>query len=161
MTGASVGRGFDARDYVAWLAKRTGEPYRLPSEAEWEYAARGGTTSGYFWGSDANTGAPACEFANVYDESGRKANTFDWDPFGCDDGFGRAAPVGSFEPNPFGLHDMIGTVWEWNADCYEAPFPPQPLPRAPRHHSAASRAARQTVLLWRLRSPPSMKPGPP
>jgi formylglycine-generating enzyme required for sulfatase activity len=117
----------DARAYVEWLARRTGEPYRLPTEAEWEYAARAGTATGYFWGSDVNTGAPACEYANVYDTAGQTTSAFNWAPFACDDGHGRAAPVGSYRPNGFGLHDMIGNVWEWTEDCYAAPYPPEPL----------------------------------
>jgi formylglycine-generating enzyme required for sulfatase activity len=117
----------DARAYVEWLARGTGERYRLPTEAEWEYAARAGTTTGYFWGSDASAGPPACDFANVYDESGQEKNAFNWAPFACDDGFGQVAPVGSFRPNAFGLHDMIGNVWEWTADCYVAPYPAAPV----------------------------------
>jgi len=118
----------DAEAYVQWLARRTGRHYRLPSEAEWEYAARAGSTGDYFWavpGTDAD--AAACTFANVYDASGARANGFGWAPFGCDDGFARAAPVGSFRPNAFGLHDMIGNVWEWTADCYQAPYPATPV----------------------------------
>jgi formylglycine-generating enzyme required for sulfatase activity len=118
---------YDARDYAEWLARRTGEPYRLPSEAEWEYAARAGSTTGYFWGSDLDTGPPACDYANIYDQTGHEVNRFNWAPFGCDDGFAQAAPVGSFLPNAFGLHDMIGNVWEWLADCYKAPYPRQPV----------------------------------
>jgi formylglycine-generating enzyme required for sulfatase activity len=117
----------DARAYGDWLAARTGEPYRLPTEAEWEYAARAGTSTGYFWGSDSNTGPPACQYANVYDASGARTNAFNWAPFACDDGHDRAAPVGSYQPNAFGLYDMIGNVWEWAEDCYAAPYPPRPV----------------------------------
>lgn len=119
----------DAEAYVQWLARRTGRHYRLPSEAEWEYAARAGSTGDYFWavpGTDAD--AAACTFANVYDASGARANGFGWAPFGCDDGFARAAPVGSFRPNAFGLHDMIGNVWEWTT----TPYAPQHRPGAPK-----------------------------
>jgi formylglycine-generating enzyme required for sulfatase activity len=105
----------DARDYAAWLAKRTGKPYRLPSEAEWEYAARAGTTTPFPWGDAAD--AP-CRAGNVYDVSGAAANGFGWDSFDCDDGHGRVAPVGRFAANAFGLHDVLGNLWEWTADCY-------------------------------------------
>jgi formylglycine-generating enzyme required for sulfatase activity len=115
----------DAQAYVDWLKRRTGKKYRLPTEAEWEYVARGGTTTEYFWG---NGDIPeACQYANVYDDSGAKASAFNWVPFSCDDGFGQAAPVGSFKPNAFGVYDIIGNLWEWTADCYQAPYPTQPV----------------------------------
>ncbi|KAA0207991.1 MAG: formylglycine-generating enzyme family protein [Proteobacteria bacterium] len=122
----------DAQAYVQWLARRTGRHYRLPSEAEWEYAARAGGTADYYWvdqGADADTGA--CVYANVYDASGKRASGFSWKPFDCDDGYAQAAPVGRFLPNAFGLHDMIGNVWEWTADCYQAPYPPAPVDGSP------------------------------
>lgn len=123
----------DARAYVDWLAGRTGKRYRLPSEAEWEYAARAGSAGEYFWSAEGGDAGPgrACEFANVYDRAGAAANGFDWAPFDCDDGFPRAAPVGSFRANAFGLHDMVGNVWEWTADCYQAPYPARPADGAP------------------------------
>jgi formylglycine-generating enzyme required for sulfatase activity/serine/threonine protein kinase len=92
----------DAQAYVEWLAKKTGKPYRLPSEAEWEYAARAGTTTRYSWGD-----RPERNHANC-DGCGSQ-----WD--------GRkTAPVGSFAPNAFGLHDMHGNVAEWSEDCWNA-----------------------------------------
>jgi formylglycine-generating enzyme required for sulfatase activity len=136
----------DAQAYVDWLARRTGKKYRLPTEAEWEYVARAGTTTDYFWGNEATaddgptgtkevaTSSQACQFANVYDTSGAKTSAFNWAPFNCDDGFGQAAPVGSFKPNAFGVHDIIGNVWEWTADCYQAPYPAAPA--APADGSA-------------------------
>jgi formylglycine-generating enzyme required for sulfatase activity len=120
----------DAQAYVGWLARRTGRKYRLPTEAEWEYVARAGTTGDYFWqaaAADQTSSDPACQFANVYDASGARASAFNWAPFDCDDGFGQAAPVGSFKPNAFGVHDIIGNVWEWTADCYQAPYPAAPV----------------------------------
>ncbi len=90
----------DAQAYVAWLSKRTGQGYRLPSEAEWEYAARAGTSTRYPWGND-----PGKSQANVDGSGSQWSNT-------------QTAPVGSFPANGFGLHDMIGNVWEWTQDCW-------------------------------------------
>ena len=88
----------DARAYVAWLDRRTGKPYRLPSEAEWEFAARAGATTAYPWVSD--TYAPG--MVNCNDG----------------DGEGRPAEVGTFPANGAGLHDMAGNVAEWVEDCW-------------------------------------------
>ncbi|MGE0255645.1 MAG: SUMF1/EgtB/PvdO family nonheme iron enzyme [Alphaproteobacteria bacterium] len=105
---------FDAKDYVAWLARRTGKPYRLPSEAEWEYAARGGTSTTYPWGSDVNA---VCNYANVADTTGKGVKT-DWtDVVDCDDGWVGTSPVGMYDGNRFGVYDMIGNVSEWVEDC--------------------------------------------
>lgn len=108
---------FDAKAYVAWLADQTGQPYRLPTEAEWEYVARGGTQTDYPWGDDPDAG---CNVANYYDQSA--AGLRPWDPVGCDDGFAQVAPIGSLAPNIFGLHDIVGNVWEWVEDCYVVPY---------------------------------------
>ena len=90
----------DAQQYVRWLSDVTGKRYRLPSESEWEYAARGGTTTRYFWGDELGRNRANCESCG----SG-------WD--------GRqTAPVGSFTANPYGLHDMHGNVSEWVEDCW-------------------------------------------
>ena len=94
----------DAQDYVEWLSAQTGGEYRLPSESEWEYAARAGTTTKYSWG----------------DEIG--ANRANCDNDDCGDRFEYTAPVGSFRANGFGLHDMHGNVWEWVADCWNTSY---------------------------------------
>jgi formylglycine-generating enzyme required for sulfatase activity len=106
-----------AMAYAEWLSERTGYRYRLLSEAEWEYAARGGGEPGVSrpWG---NSTTRACQFANVLDQTYRNSEGDRGAFFDCEDGFSRAAPVGSFRPNGFGLHDMLGNVWEWVADCY-------------------------------------------
>lgn len=90
----------DAQVYVAWLKQVTRKDYRLLSEAEWEYAARAGTTMAYYWGNDIGEGNANCVGCGSR-----------WDGK-------QTAPVGSFKPNAFGLHDMAGNVWQWVADCY-------------------------------------------
>jgi formylglycine-generating enzyme required for sulfatase activity len=89
----------DAQHYVAWLSKITSKTYRLLSEAEYEYAARAGTQMAYPWGDKTGTNNANCSGC------GSK-----WDAT-------QTAPVGSFMPNQFGLHDMVGNVWEWVEDC--------------------------------------------
>jgi formylglycine-generating enzyme required for sulfatase activity len=104
----------DARAYVEWLARKTGERYRLPSEAEWEYAARGGSTTLRPWGDAAEEG---CEFANTYDVTADAAYHLGWPHAGCRDGFADLAGAGLLQANSFNLHDMIGNVREWVQDC--------------------------------------------
>ncbi len=103
----------DAEGYADWLSDRTGERYRLLSEAEWEYVARAGSTSHYFWGDDP---LELCRYANIADRATRTVYR-DWDTLSCDDGQVRVGPVGRYAPNPFGLHDIYGNVAEWVADC--------------------------------------------
>jgi formylglycine-generating enzyme required for sulfatase activity len=90
----------DTQVYVKWLSQVSGKPYRLPTEAEWEYAARGGTATRYWWGEQMRKGTANCS------ECG--------DPWSADG----PAPVGSFTANPYGLYDTNGSVWEWVADCW-------------------------------------------
>jgi len=112
--------GKDARDFAEWLTTTYrmrhggGVEFRLPTEAEWEYACRAGTTTSRFWGDDAQQ---ACLYASVADMTA-KQQLADWDRaiHSCTDNFSVTAPVGSFQPNPFGLYDMLGNVWEWTAD---------------------------------------------
>ena len=104
----------DARAYVDWLARKTSGHYRLPSEAEWEYAARGGTTTQYPWGDAPGDG---CESANTYDVTADAAYRLGWPHLGCRDGYADLARVGQFQPNAFNLNDMIGNVQEWVQDC--------------------------------------------
>ncbi len=99
---------------MAWLAKRTGKPYRLPSEAELEYAARAGSTGQWAWKGAADS---SCQHANIADVS-VKPKYPAWTGAPCDDGALFTAPVASYGPNAFGLHDMIGNVYEWASDCY-------------------------------------------
>ncbi|MDX2141803.1 MAG: SUMF1/EgtB/PvdO family nonheme iron enzyme [Rhodospirillaceae bacterium] len=104
----------ESKAYIAWLAKKTGKPYRLPTEAEWEYAARAGSQALYPWGPESGQ---ACKYANVYDITTLRQIPLAWPHAMCMDGFVDIAPVGSLKPNAFGLYDMIGNVWEWAEDC--------------------------------------------
>lgn len=119
-----------AQGFTEWLAEKTGKQYRLPSEAEWEYAARAGSEKARHWGAAPDR---ACRFANVYDQSGEGKRH--WQRYGsmyvdgtaifafaCKDGQADTAPVGSYPPNDFGLHDMLGNVWEWTEDCYNESY---------------------------------------
>lgn len=116
-----------ANAYANWLAKETGRPYRLPTEAEWEYAARAGTTTDYFFGDDPDQ-TLVCEYANTSDIGGenilqRDSNTsyYNWsgELANCNDHTAYASIVGMYKPNQFGLHDMLSNVLEFLADCFE------------------------------------------
>ncbi|MBK8452282.1 MAG: SUMF1/EgtB/PvdO family nonheme iron enzyme [Thiofilum sp.] len=107
----------DAQAYIQWLKKETGKPYRLPSEAEWEYAARAGSDITYLWGQNASLG---CQFANLADQKGKEKYP-SWTIANCNDSYVYTAPVASYAANSYGLYDMHGNVWEWVADCYANP----------------------------------------
>jgi formylglycine-generating enzyme required for sulfatase activity len=111
----------DAKAYVAWLAKNTGKPYRLLTEAEWEYAARGQTAPGayprFWFGNDVKA---LCRYGNGRDQSAGNSipgakDVSQLAP--CDDGYAYTAPAGHYEPNAFGLYDMFGNALQWTEDC--------------------------------------------
>ena len=106
----------DAVAYAKWLSQQTGQTYRLPTEAEWEYAARAGSNQSRFWGNSLDD---ACKYANVGDQTAKKLWPT-WTAFPCNDGYAVSAPVGSFAPNGYGLYDMLGNVWEWCEDVYNS-----------------------------------------
>ncbi len=108
----------EAAAFCDWLTEETGMRFRLPTEAEWEYASRAGTTSYRFW-EEMAPDASACEYANVLDLTAQNDSITSPLMFPCEDGYVVSAPVGSFLPNAFGLHDMLGNVWEWCLDWYE------------------------------------------
>ncbi len=110
---------WDAMAYVWWLSEETGEHYRLLSEAEWEYVARAGTETARYWGEGA---ALQCQNANGYDHTGHQEKGYDRTFVPCEDEHVETAPVGSFLPNPFGLHDVLGNVWEWTLDCWNESY---------------------------------------
>ena len=91
----------DATAYASWLSRQSGHKYRLPTEAEWEYSARAGSSSDYWWGNQIGNNRANCKSCGSR-----------WDGVST-------APVGSFKKNPFGLYDTVGNVWEWTQDCYK------------------------------------------
>ena len=116
----------DAVDYAAWLSLQTGKIYRLPTEAEWEYAARAGAGTARFWGENADS---SCQYANVQDDTLRDEGVSGLsNPVRCNDRVGnQSAPVGQYQANAFGLHDMLGNVWEWTQDCWHATYVNAPI----------------------------------
>jgi formylglycine-generating enzyme required for sulfatase activity len=115
----------DAKAYVDWVARKTGKPYRLLSEAEWEYAARGRTSPGsyprFWFGNDESD---LCRNGNGADQKARDriegAKT--WTVAPCNDGYAYTSPVGHYTPNAFGLYDMAGNAWQWTADCWHGNY---------------------------------------
>ena len=115
----------DAQAYVKWLRDKTGKPYRLPSEVEWEYVARAGSISSRYWGDDADQ---ACSNANVMDAHAKKSlSGVTWQSHDCNDGVTATSSAGYFKPNAFGIYDMIGNAAEWVEDCWNPNYEDAPL----------------------------------
>jgi formylglycine-generating enzyme required for sulfatase activity len=121
----------DAVAYAEWLSDVTGEAYRLPTEAEWEYAASGGVKTVWPWGDDPGQ---ICEYGNILDQDAIKdprlisgSGTQSDMAAACSDGYALVAPVGQFKPNGFALYDTVGNVWEWAQDCSLKFYPPEPV----------------------------------
>ena len=142
----------DAQAYIKWLSAKTGQRYRLPSEAEWEYAARAGTTTARYWGDDPNL---QCDYANGSDLTAKEQYA-GWTVANCRDGYVHTAPVGSFRPNPWGLYDMLGNAWQLTADCWNKNYS-----GAPADGSAwtggdcgkhAARGGAWPAISWKIRS---------
>ncbi len=132
----------DAQAYAAWLSKKTGQNYRLPSEEEWEYAARAGAKTPFVSGPVISTDQANFDGAHPYGGDAGKVR-------------GRTTPAGSFAANPFGLYDMNGNVWEWVADCWSASHENAPADGAPRGGACSSRVLKGGAWNtggWRLRA---------
>ncbi|HEX8419001.1 MAG TPA: SUMF1/EgtB/PvdO family nonheme iron enzyme [Sphingomonas sp.] len=134
----------DADAYAAWLSARTGKRYRLPTEREYEYAARAGTTTARWWGDGADD---LCSRANGGDRSYAAILPSDAGAnLACDDGYATVNPVGRYPANRWGLHDMYGNAWQWTADCFAAtrdtpapdPCPARAIRGGSWHSSAAT-----------------------
>ena len=133
----------DAAAYAQWLSEHTGSNYRLPTEAEWEYAARAGTATSRYWPESAKGETDAaCTYANVFDRPNepRLKASFEvtWESFDCADNFPFTAPVGRFKPNDWKLYDMLGNVWEWTQDCFIADYKDFPQDGSARESSKRS-----------------------
>lgn len=109
---------YTAKAYAEWLSKKTGESYRLLSEAEWEYAARAGSRETTSYGGNADD---ICQYGNIADATAFNSNP-SWPAAKCNDGYLYTAPVGKFKANAFGLYDMQGNVWEWVEDCWSEDY---------------------------------------
>jgi len=136
----------DAQAFIRWLNRKGGGHYDLPTEAQWEYAARAGSPNARFWGDDSDR---ACEFANVAGKEAKKR--FSGGKFHeCTDGWVYTSPVSSFKANSYGLYDMIGNVWEWCADWY-GKYPDSAVTDPTGPTSGARRVLRGGSWNYRLR----------
>jgi len=112
----------DAKDYAAWLSRRTHQTYRLPSASEWEYAARAGSSAQVPWTAPSD----ACSYANVADQTAAR-HYQGWKTLPCADEYVQSAPVGSFKENAFGLYDVLGNVFQWTEDCWADDYQSAPI----------------------------------
>jgi formylglycine-generating enzyme required for sulfatase activity len=136
----------DANAFCEWLSKRSGKRYSLPTEAQFEYACRAGSTTLFPWGDDMNDGV---KYANVADQKCRReypvvtesSNKAKLTLFEFDDGYTYAAPVGQYKPNAFGLYDMVGNAYSWCSDYWDADYykkSPKRNPQGPETGTARS-----------------------
>lgn len=111
----------DAKAYANWLSKKSGKNYRLPTEAEWEYAARAKTQAARYWGDNPDV---SCAYANAADKIAQEKiqGTISWIVHNCADGYAYTSPAGKFKANGFGVYDMLGNVLEWTEDLYEESY---------------------------------------
>lgn len=131
----------DAQAYVTWLNRSVaGSPYRLPSEAEWEYAARAGSTSPYYWGTDSDH-SRQCRYGNGTDTTTWNDGKTSWNNKAtCSDGHAvETAKVRQFRPNDFGLYDMSGNAGEWVEDCYKESYQGAPSDQRPHTETNCER----------------------
>jgi len=108
----------DVTAFIRWLNRQGSKEFRLPTEAEWEYAARANTQTVRYWGNDPDD---ACKYGNVADQTDHKGTTWT-SGHKCNDGYFFSAPVGKFMANQFGLYDMLGNVWEWCSDRHGSDY---------------------------------------
>jgi formylglycine-generating enzyme required for sulfatase activity len=134
---------YDAKAYAGWLSEKTGHRYRLPSEAELEYAVRAGTTTAYYWGNDVGIGNANCD--------------------GCDgpDHQMKSTPGGKFSPNAFGLYDMVGNVWKWMEDCWNPNYDGAPTDGSPWLSGNCSLRGKRTGSWFNLDAPRPNDPRAP
>ena len=129
----------DSQKYIDWLNRQGNQTYRLATEAEWEYAARGNSDTIRFWGDDPDQ---ACSYANVADRTKSPRNTSFSNKHECSDDYWFTSPVGTYRPNPFGLYDMLGNVWEWTGDRYSSSY----YKGSPRHNPQGSSSGSSRVI---------------
>lgn len=130
---------YDAQAYAQWLSAKTGRTYRLPTEAEWEYAARAGSQRSYSFGDDPKQ---LCAYANFRDASAAKAGYIEDSLESCDDKYVYTAPVGSYRANAFGLYDMHGNASEWVQDCFVSNYRDAPDDGTERRAGCDAKSAR-------------------
>ena len=131
-----------AQAYAAWLSRTTLRAYHLPTEAEWEYAARAGSNTAYYFGEDPRG---LCDHANGADQ----ITAFQWGNLTCSDGVGvQTARVGRYQPNGFGLYDVLGNVSEWVQDCVNETYASAPSDGMDHRRLQSSRHPRRRMGQW-------------
>ncbi len=130
----------DTQHYLDWLSQRTGTRYRLPSEAEWEYATRARTITPHFYQPEHQ-----CTYTNGAGQESKEIAAANWTLAECTDPFVYTAPVASFAENPFGLFDMAGNVWEWTQDCWHSNYDGAPTDGSPWLEQNGGNCTRRVV----------------